>query len=81
MGVRIPPDLKEERVKIKSIKELKNFLVEAWQELKKVTWPTRRETLGATVVVIILVVFTSLYLSLVDMVIQYIISLVYKIFG
>jgi preprotein translocase subunit SecE len=68
-------------VKIKSIKELKNFLVEAWQELKKVTWPTRRETLGATVVVIILVVFTSLYLSLVDMVIQYIISLVYKIFG
>jgi len=68
-------------VKIRSIKELKNFVIEAWQELKKVTWPTRRETLGATAVVIILVLLTSLYLSLVDMVIQYIISLVYRVFG
>jgi preprotein translocase subunit SecE len=68
-------------VKIKSFNQLKNFVVETWQELKKVTWPTRRETLGATAVVIILVLLTSLYLGLVDMVIQYVISLFYRILG
>jgi len=68
-------------MKIKSVNELKNFVVETWQELKKVTWPTRRETLGATAVVIILVLLTSLYLGLVDMVIQYVISLFYRILG
>lgn len=81
MGVQIPPDLKEVQVKIKSFKELKGFLVETWQELKKVTWPSRRETLGATLVVIILVILTSLYLGLVDMVIQYVIFLLYRILG
>lgn len=53
--------------------------METWQELKKVTWPTRRETLGATAVVIILIILTSVYLGVVDMVIQYIISLIYKL--
>ncbi len=43
------------------------FVAEAWQELKKVTWPGRKETLGTTIVVIILVILISGYLGLVDM--------------
>jgi preprotein translocase subunit SecE len=43
------------------------FVAEAWQELKKVTWPGRRETLSTTIVVIILVILISGYLGLVDM--------------
>ena len=35
-------------------------------ELKKVTWPNRKETLGATGVVLILVIIVSIYLGLVD---------------
>jgi len=42
------------------------FVAEAWQELKKVTWPGRKETLGTTMVVIFLVVVISSYLGLVD---------------
>jgi preprotein translocase subunit SecE len=42
------------------------FVAESWQELKKVTWPGRRETIGTTVVVIILVFIISGYLGLVD---------------
>ncbi len=42
------------------------FVAEAWQELKKVTWPGRKETLGTTMVVVILVVIISSYLGLVD---------------
>ena len=42
------------------------FVSEAWQELKKVTWPGRKETLGTTLVVIILVFFIASFLGLVD---------------
>jgi preprotein translocase subunit SecE len=43
------------------------FLREVKVELKKVTWPTRKQTLGSTVVVIILVMIISIFLGLVDM--------------
>jgi preprotein translocase subunit SecE len=42
------------------------FVSEAWLELKKVTWPNRKETLGTTGVVLILVVIIAVYLGLVD---------------
>jgi preprotein translocase subunit SecE len=45
---------------------VKQFMAEAWQELKKVTWPNRKETLGATGVVLFLVVIVAIYLGLVD---------------
>lgn len=43
------------------------FVREAWQELKKVHWPTRKETYAATLVVIVVVLLISGYLALVDM--------------
>lgn len=43
------------------------FVKEAWIELKKVTWPSQKETLGATAVVLILVILVSAYLGMVDM--------------
>jgi preprotein translocase subunit SecE len=43
------------------------FVQEAWQELKKVHWPTRKETYAATLVVIVVVVLISAYLALVDL--------------
>ena len=44
-----------------------DFLQEAWQELKKVHWPTRKETYAATLVVIVVVLLISAYLALVDL--------------
>jgi preprotein translocase subunit SecE len=43
------------------------FLREVKIELKKVTWPTRKQTMGSTVVVVILVVIIALFLGLVDL--------------
>ena len=43
------------------------FLREVKIELKKVTWPTRKETMASTAVVIILVFIVSAFLGLVDM--------------
>ncbi len=42
------------------------FLREVKAELKKVTWPPRKNTMGSTVVVIILVMIISFFLGLVD---------------
>ena len=43
------------------------FLREVKVELKKVTWPSRKQTIGSTVVVLILVLIISLFLGVVDM--------------
>jgi preprotein translocase subunit SecE len=43
------------------------FLREVKTELKKVTWPTRKQTMGSTLVVIVLVMIISVFLGIVDM--------------
>ncbi len=43
------------------------FLREVRVELKKVTWPSRKQTIGSTVVVVILSMIISLFLGVVDM--------------
>lgn len=42
------------------------FLREVKTELRKVTWPSRKQTMGSTMVVIILVMIISLFLGTVD---------------
>ena len=42
------------------------FLREVKVELKKVTWPSRKQTIGSTVVVIILVMIIAFFLGVVD---------------
>jgi len=48
------------------------FIKEAWQELKKVHWPSRKETYSATVIVVIAVVVVAAYLGLVDFALSYV---------
>jgi len=42
------------------------FLREVKVELKKVTWPSRKQTMGSTVVVLVIVSIISLFLGVVD---------------
>jgi preprotein translocase subunit SecE len=42
------------------------FLREVKIELKKVAWPSRKQTIGSTVVVVVLVLIISAFLGLVD---------------
>jgi preprotein translocase subunit SecE len=48
------------------IERAAQFLREVKVELKKVTWPSRKQTIGSTVVVIVLVMVISLFLGVVD---------------
>jgi preprotein translocase subunit SecE len=49
------------------IRRLLEFFQESWQELKKVHWPSRKETYAATLVVIIVVLLISVYLAIIDL--------------
>jgi preprotein translocase subunit SecE len=58
---------KTEPGKIKNyINKCVQFLREVKVELKKVVWPTRKQTLGSTVVVIILTMIIASFLGVVD---------------
>ena len=48
------------------LKQILEFLREVKAELKKVTWPNRKEVINTTTVVIVTVFFFGTYLSLVD---------------
>jgi len=42
------------------------FLKEVKEELKKVTWASKEETIGTTVVVLVLVILISAFIGIVD---------------
>ncbi len=73
--VRPAPSIRKSTVgeKPKAVTTDPNFLQKSMQflrevkiELKKVTWPTRKQTMGSTAVVVVLVMIFSLFLGLVD---------------
>lgn len=45
---------------------LTRYFKETWYELKKVSWPTRREALNLTLMVIAVTVFLAIVLGLMD---------------
>ncbi len=51
---------------VEQFRKLKQFVAEVVAELKKTTWPTRKEVYGTTVVVIVTVLFCAFYLWIVD---------------
>jgi preprotein translocase subunit SecE len=55
------------------------FLQEVRQEVGKVTWPTRQETLISTVMVLIMVVVASLFFLAADQIIAALVQLMLSI--
>jgi len=59
------------------IKKGREFIREARFELAKVTWPSRRETVAATFVVLFTVFFTTLFLGFVDFLLVKVMKAIY----
>ena len=84
LGVRIPPGLPFPFIdgtdaldKVKQIWfVIEQFLKESRAELKKVTWPTPKQAVASTSVVVVLTVIVSIMLGLVDFGLAKIIRLV-----
>jgi preprotein translocase subunit SecE len=50
------------------MKKLIDFLKNAWAELKKVTWPGKKEIIASTLIVVIVTIFLMIYIGLIDFV-------------
>lgn len=56
--------------------EFRQYLSEVTFELRKVVWPSRKETIGSTAVVLVVVALAGVFLGAVDMVLSRLIRLV-----
>jgi len=50
-----------------SVQKIFRFLKETRFELKRVTWPSRKETVAGTAVVLVIVLIVAFFLGIVDM--------------
>jgi preprotein translocase subunit SecE len=49
------------------VDQLKNYFKEVYLETKRVTWPSRKDTLKGTYVILITVVVAAAFLGIVDL--------------
>ena len=56
------------------IATIREFFSDVRGELKKVSFPTRAETIGSTTVVIVFCIIMSLYLSFVDSILVWVVG-------
>jgi len=60
------------------VQKLKNFLESVKIELAKVTWPTSKETMATTGVVVVIILLISIYLGVCDV---FLVKLMRQILG
>jgi len=60
------------------LEKIKQFFKEVRTELKKVTWPSRKEVINSTTVVLVTVSIVGLFLWMVDIGMQQLISLIIR---
>jgi preprotein translocase subunit SecE len=64
-----------DKIKLYADKALQ-FFSQAKTELKKVTWPTRQQTLASTGVVMVIVAVMALYLGIIDLILAKIVKFI-----
>jgi preprotein translocase subunit SecE len=52
--------------------KVRDFFESVWKELKRVSWPTRKEVYGTTLVVVVTILIFAVYLGIVDLVLAFI---------
>jgi preprotein translocase subunit SecE len=60
------------------LQKIREFFQEVSVELKKVSWPTRQQTVNATVVVIVVSFIVAFFLGIVDIVLARVVGSIMK---
>lgn len=60
------------------MERIKKFLKEVYAELRKVTWPTKDELIGSTIVTIVVSLVVALFIGIVDRILTLVVR---SIFG
>ena len=58
----------------------RQFVTATWSELKKTSWPSKKEVTGTTLVVIVFVVVCALYLWVVDLGLNWGVTRIFEVF-
>jgi len=64
------PARKADEPRVDYVNRVRQYLREVSHELRKVVWPSRKETLGSTAVVLLLVALSGIFLGIVDLVLS-----------
>lgn len=57
--------------------KLKKFLKEVVAELRKVTWPTKDELIGSTIVTIVVSSIVAIFIGIVDRILTFFIQMIF----
>jgi preprotein translocase subunit SecE len=57
--------------------KIKKFLKEVLAELRKVTWPTKEELIGSTIVTVVVSLVVAVFIGIVDRVLTIIIQMIF----
>tara|TARA_B100000029_G_scaffold491214_1_gene551120 strand:+ start:1018 stop:1257 length:240 start_codon:yes stop_codon:yes gene_type:complete len=77
LGVRFPPLLPKKEDEI--MKNPLKFIQEVKQEAFKVTWPTGKETLQGTLMVIAMAIIASIFFLLLDQILKFFLEIILKV--
>ncbi|MBN2396046.1 MAG: preprotein translocase subunit SecE [Candidatus Atribacteria bacterium] len=61
---------------VQLFKKLIDFVKESRAELKRVTWPNRKQLISSTVVVILMIALIAVFLGVVDLVFSRIVTII-----
>ncbi|MFA0816210.1 MAG: preprotein translocase subunit SecE [Anaerofustis sp.] len=73
------PAAKKQFFLIRWVKGLVNYFVGAYNELKKVTWPTGKELMKSTGIVILIIAVFTVVIYFFDTVFSYLTNLIYNL--
>ena len=59
------------------IKKIRQFIEDVQKEMAKVSWPTRKELINSTFIVVIVSIVFTLYIFFADMIISNIVKIFY----
>ena len=60
------------------VRRLQDFLRDVQAEMKKVSWPSRKDTVASTAVVIVTVILIALFLGFIDLILSRVVGLFLK---
>jgi len=64
----------EQELCMSRVADMRKFISEVKVEAKKVTWPDRRETMQASLMVFVMVIFIALFLWLTDSLLSWLVQ-------
>lgn len=59
----------------KWFRSLKQYFRDAWNELRKVTWPSRKELWNNTLTVLVVIALAGVFLGAVDLLLTFLVNL------